>query len=216
MCLSPEVDLAAAVVTGVIAVDTLRRNHNPDAVLLATIPVVFTVHNVASALMWWGLRGEVPNSVAGPASVLYMLVAFVLWPAYVPVALRTMETSVLRQRLLAFLWLLGLVNAGWHLWWLVRGQMVPVAHDHYITFEFPADPALVGPLYGLATIGATLLSSHRELVWWGLVNAVAVVAISVWAAHGLPSVWCWWAAVTCIFLNWFIRGHSRRFHGAAA
>jgi hypothetical protein len=85
-----------------------------------------------------------------------------------------------------------------------------------VSFEFPGDPWLVGPLYGLSTIGATVLSSHRELVMWGVVNAVVVAGLSVWAAHGLPSVWCWWAALTSGYVNWFVRGHNRRFHGAPA
>ena len=216
MCLSPEFDLAAAAVTGLVAVDTLRRNRNSDARLLAAIPAVFAVHNVASAVMWWGLLGDVGPQWGRPAANLYMFVAFVLWPAYVPLAVRSMETVSLRRNLLAVVWILGMVNAGWHLWRLSRGQMTPVAHEHYISFDFPADPVWVGPLYGLATSGATFFSSHRELVMWGIVNAGAVAVLTVWAAAGLPSLWCWWAALTSVFINWFIRGHDRRLHGALA
>lgn len=214
MCLSPEVDLAAAIVTGVIAVDTLRRNRNPDALAIAGIPAIFAVHNVASALMWWGLLGDVGGCVAVPAQFLYVLIAFVLWPVYIPFALRKMESRGIRRALLSGVLVLGAVNSGWHLWRIARGDMTAFPHEHYVSFHFPSDPLFVGPLYAVATCGATLLSSHRELVLWGVVNIVAVTAISAWAAHGLPSIWCLWAAITSGYINWFIRGHSLRFHGA--
>jgi hypothetical protein len=211
MCLSPEADLLAAAVTGVVAVDTWRRNHNPDAVLLAAIPAIFTVHNVASAFMWWGLLGKVGCAAAGPATWLYEFVAFVLWPLYVPVAVQRMESSNWRRKSISFVWLLGSTNALWHLFRLVSGQIQAVAHHHYISFVFPPDPTIVGSFYLLATCAVAMLSSHHELILWGAVNALAVAGITIAAANGLPSIWCWWAAVTSVYLNVFIRRHSRRY-----
>lgn len=211
MCLSPEVDLAAAVVTGVIAVDTIRRNKNPDARLLASIPAIFTVHNVASALMWWGLLGKLSDSIALPAQWFYEFVAFVLWPAYIPLAVRSMESISSRKRLITIFWAYGLINAGWHLWRLLRGDIVASAHHYYVSFNFPNDPTLVGIGYVVATCVVIFLSSHRELVYWGILNSVVVAALTIASSNGVPSLWCWWAAVTSIYLNIFIRRHSKRF-----
>ena len=211
MCLSPEVDLAAAVVTGAIAVDTLRRNKNPDAKLLAVIPAIFTVHNIASALMWWGLLGSLSHSYAFPAQWLYEFIAFVLWPAYIPLAVRKMETIKSRIRLMNIFWAYGLVNAGWHLWRLTRGDITATPQHHFVSFSFPNDPTLVGIGYVVATCAVIFLSSHRELVIWGVLNAAVVAALTAASSNGVPSVWCWWAAVTSIYLNIFIRRHSRRF-----
>ncbi len=211
MCLSPEVDLAAAVVTGFIAIDTIRRNRNPDATMLVLIPAIFVVHNLSSALMWWGLLGKLGSGIAHPATILYEFIAFVLWPAYIPLAIRRMETQPVRRMLILVVWLLGLVNSSWHMWRLVRGDITAIAEPHCVAFTFPAEPVLVGILYIVATCAVTLLSSHRELVIWGVVNAVAVGLISLWASYGMPSIWCWWAALTSVYLNWFIRGHARQF-----
>lgn len=210
MCLSPEVDLAAAVVVGAVAVDTLRRNHNPDARMLAAIPAIFAVHNVASALMWWQLRGQVTPRLGAAATVLYELVAFGLWPVYVPLAVRAMERVTWRRRTLAALWVGGVMIAAVQIVHIARGQMTAVEHHLYVAFEYPGIPWAVGALYGIATCGALFLSSHRELVWWAGVNAVAILWLDRWSASGLPSLWCLWAAVTSLFLNWFIRGHRFR------
>lgn len=212
MCLSPEVDLAAAVVTGAIAIDTIRRNKNPDARLLAAIPAIFTVHNIASALMWWGLLGKLSDTYAKPAQYFYEFVAFVLWPAYIPYAVRSMESIKSRIKLINIFWAYGLLNAGWHVWRLLRGDIVATAQHHYVSFSFPNDPTLVGIGYVAATCVVIFLSSHRELVVWGVINAVVVAALTIASSNGVPSVWCWWAAVTSIYLNIFIRRHSRRFH----
>lgn len=207
MCLSPEVDLAAAVAVGAVAIDTLRRNKNPDARLLTAVPAIFAVHNVASALMWWHLRGQVPHGLGTTATVFYELVAFVLWPVYVPLAVRAMERTPSRRVTLAGLAVLGSANAGVHLLHIARGEVAAVEEHLFISFTYPPVPWVVGALYGLATCGALFLSSHRELVWWAAVNAIAVAALAVWTANGLPSLWCLWAAVTSAFINWFIRGH---------
>lgn len=211
MCLSPEIDLAAAVVTGAIAVDTLRRNKNPDARLLAAIPAIFTFHNVVSALMWWGLLGKLSDTYAQPAQWAYEFIAFVLWPAYIPLAVRSMETIKSRITLINIFWAFGLVNAGWHLWRLVRGDITATAQHLYVSFSFPNDPTIMGIGYIIATCFVILLSSHRELVLWGIINFVVVGGLTIASSNGTPSLWCFWAAVSSIYLNIFIRRHSRRF-----
>ena len=210
MCLSPEVDLAAAVVTGVVAVDTFRRNHNPDARLLASIPAIFAFHNVVSALMWWGLLGELSDNIANPATWIYEFIAFVLWPIYVPLAVRKMETNSTRIRIMTAVLALGVINSGWHMWRLVSGDISAHAHDMFISFNYPTDPTIVGAFYIIATCGVTLFSSHKELVYWGIANALVVAVLGLWTANGLPSLWCWYAALTSVYLNVFIRRHDRQ------
>jgi hypothetical protein len=157
--------------------------------------------------MWWHLRGEMPAALGITATRFYEFVAFCLWPIYVPIAVRAMETLTWRRSALGVVGLGGLIVAGFHFAHLVTGQIVAVEHSEYVAFEYPTLPVAVGLLYGVATCGALLLSSHRELVGWAAVNAAAITVLALRAANGLPSLWCLWAAVTSVFLNWFIRGH---------
>ncbi|CAB4343595.1 MAG: hypothetical protein F2839_06440 [Actinobacteria bacterium] len=210
MCLSPEADIVAALAIGIVAVDTLRRNANPDARALAAIPAIFAGHSLLSALMWWNLRGHIPAEFGSIATNLYILVAFVLWPIYIPLALRQMETRTIRRNVLLASCCLGAIIGGLNLWFLATGRIVATEHPWYVGFVTPALPMYLGGLYGVATCLSMFVSSHNELKWWGLVNLVGISAIVVWARHGLPSVWCFWAAITSVFINWFIRHHSRQ------
>jgi hypothetical protein len=75
----------------------------------------------------------------------------------------------------------------------------------YVDYHVGGTSALAGTFYMIATIGAMLISGQKYLFKWGVVNLVVVIALGIWASQKLPSLWCFWAAITSIFVAWFIR-----------
>jgi hypothetical protein len=59
VCFSAEADLFTGVVVGVVGIDALRRVRKPHQLALAATPVLFAVHEVDEAFVWWGLHGQV-------------------------------------------------------------------------------------------------------------------------------------------------------------
>ena len=55
-------------------------------------------------------------------------------------------------------------------------------------------------LYVIATCGAPLVSSYRQIRWFGVANVLAVTVIAAIQAEGLTSVWCAWAAVVSVLI----------------
>ncbi|MFZ0324019.1 MAG: DUF6629 family protein, partial [Actinomycetes bacterium] len=175
----------------------------------AGVPALFAVHTFSAAFVWWGLRGVIPSGLGDVASTFFMFVAFVLLPVYVPVAVLLLEPRGWRRHLLAVLSGIGLVAGVEYLWELLNGHGTAVACNLYIDYSVAGVPSATGALYILGTCGALLLSGHRQLFLWGVVNAAMIAGLTVWSRHGLPSLWCWGAAVTSGFVAWYIRHLSK-------
>jgi hypothetical protein len=54
--------------------------------------------------------------------------------------------------------------------------------------------AIIG-LYIVATCAPLLLSGFRSVVWFGVANLVAVIALALLCASGFTSLWCFYAAL---------------------
>ena len=93
MCFSPDADLAAGVVVTVIGVDAIRRARTPKELPLAALPLLFGIHQLVEAFVWWGLAGTVPSRVGDAATWLYLAVAFAL-PFWVPTNMKSLSASV--------------------------------------------------------------------------------------------------------------------------
>ena len=216
MCFSPEADVVAAVVISVVAVDALRHNHSGRTLPLALLPAVFAVHTLASAFVWWGLDGRVPAGLGAAATSFYLGIAFVLLPVLVPVAVLMIEPPGWRRPALVALGLAGAYASAVFALGLADGRGSATACSYYINFGITGASSAAGVMYVAATCGALLLSGQRPLVIWGILNAVVVAALALAVANGLPSLWCFWAAITSVFVAWFLRSLEReRASGAA-
>ena len=60
----------------------------------------------------------------------------------------------------------------------------------------------------VATCGALLLSSHRVVRWFGILNVVGLTIVMNVKGYAFTSVWCLYAAALRIMLYWqFRHGH---------
>lgn len=209
MCLSPEVDLVAGVAIAVVAVDAVRHNRHGRTLPLALLPAVFAVHTLTEAFIWWGERGVVPAQVGDAAAVFFMFVAFVLLPVYVPVSVLLIEPRGWRRDALLLLTGAGAIAAADFLIGLVSGRAEATACSYFIDYRILGAATVSGGLYVLATCGAMLLSGQRPLQVWGVTNVVVVAALIVWQSRGLPSLWCFWAAMSSVFVAVFLRRLAR-------
>ncbi|MFM1819382.1 MAG: hypothetical protein RIS61_980 [Actinomycetota bacterium] len=205
MCLSPEVDVIAASAITIVAVDALRHNQNLRSLPIALLPAVFAIHTFSDAFVWWGAQGKVSNGVADISAWIYLFIAFTLLPIFVPIATYLLEPKGWRRNLLAII-IFGGVLTGVDSLISINDRISTVeACNLYVDYHVGGTSALAGTFYMIATIGAMLISGQKYLFKWGVVNLVVVIALGIWASQKLPSLWCFWAAITSIFVAWFIR-----------
>jgi hypothetical protein len=199
VCFSPQADLVGGVVVTAIGVDACRhvRGRN-DHLLLAALPVVLGVHQLIETFVWWGLQGHVSHTVERVALWLYLLVAFVVLPIFVPLAVRALEpTSRRKLRMLPFV-ALGAAVSAVLLVTMLRSPGVSVAlRPYHLAYSVGLKHGgFVVACYVVAICGALFFSGYRGIAIFGLVNLAAVVVISWLTIDGFTSVWCGYAAVS--------------------
>lgn len=205
MCFSPEVDVIVGSAITVVAIDALRHAPNRRSLPLALLPAAFAIHTFQSALVWCGFSNLVPLWLSNAAEFGYLLFAFAILPMYVPLAIGLIEPVAWRRRALFNLEWLGVIGGTAYAYALIQGSGSATACNLYIDFSIAGANPVAGWIYPVATLGAALLSSHRALFMWGLSNVLVVGCLLIWNQRGLPSLWCFYAAATSVFIAWFVR-----------
>jgi hypothetical protein len=198
VCFSPQADLVGGVVISAVGVDAVRHlRQRRDHRLLAVLPLILGAHQIIEAFVWWGQEGRVPAALGVAALWLYLLIALVLLPVFVPFAVRALEPpGHLRRRMVVFV-AIGAGVSAILLWAMVRGPIGVHVRPYHLAYSLPLKSTMpVVFLYVVAVCGALLLSGYRGVVVFGAVNLVAVAVIAVLTVDGFASVWCGWAAVT--------------------
>jgi hypothetical protein len=199
VCFSPEGDLVGGLVVTGIGIDTCRHlKGRKEYMLLAGLPLVLGAHLLIETLVWWQLRGDVPYEVGRVATWLYLLIAMVVVPVLVPLAVMMLEPTRLRRLSIAPFVLLGTVVAVILLVTMLHGPVTVRLGSYHLGYSIGLHSGfLVVGLYVLATCGSLLMSGYRDIVIFGLANTVAVVVLARLTADGFTSLWCFYAALAC-------------------
>jgi hypothetical protein len=198
MCFSPEADIGGGLLICTIGVDAVRHiGQRREFIAMAWIPVLLGAHQFIEALVWLWLQGHVPRGIGHVALWAYLLIAFVVLPVFVPLAVIALEPTRRRKLLMAPFALIGSVIAVILFAAMVRGPVSVKLAPYHLSYSIrlPDGLAIVA-LYVVAVCGPLLVSGYRNVVLFGIVNLVAVIIIARLTISGFASVWCGWAAIT--------------------
>ena len=214
MCISPQADLIGGVVITAIGVDAVRHVRQRRALIaLAWIPVLLGVHQFIEALVWLWLQGHVPRGAGLPALRAYLLIAFVILPPAIPLAVIALEPTRLRKLLMVPFAVLGTAVAVALFAAMLAGPVGVRMEAYHLSYSVRLhDGFLITALYVVAVCAPLLVSGYRDVAIFGIVNLVAVIIIARLTVSGFASVWCGWAAVSsaAIALHCrFARPHPR-------
>ena len=198
MCFSPQADLVGGVIVTTIGIDAHRNlRGREDHVLLATLPLLLGVHQLDEAFVWWGLEGHVPNTVGRVALWIYLLIAFVVLPMFVPIAVLALEPTARRRwRMVPFV-VLGAGVSAVLFAAMLRTPIVATEHSYHIAYDaHPDQGGFFVALYVIAICGALLFSGYRHVAIFGLANLIAVGFLAWLTLDGFASLWCGYAALS--------------------
>ena len=184
-------------VVGAIGVDACRHIRGRDThLLLAGLPLLLGVHQLDEAFVWWGLEGHVPHDVGRVALWIYLLIAFVVVPAFVPIAVLALEPIGPRRRRMVPFVALGVTVSVVLLAAMLRDPIGVTEHPYHLAYTINiSHGGLVVALYVLATCGALLFSGYRHIEVFGIVNLIAVAILAWLTLDGFASLWCAYAAL---------------------
>jgi hypothetical protein len=198
VCFSPQADVVGGVLICAIGVDAVRHvRQRREFVALAWVPLLLGAHQFIEALVWLWLQGHVPRAIGHAALWAYLLIAFVVLPVFIPLAVIALEPTKRRKWMMAPFASIGLAVATVLFTAMVRGPIGVRLAPYHLSYSIRlTDGFLVVALYVVAVCGPLLLSGYRHVAIFGIVNLVAVVVIARLTVSGFASVWCGWAAVS--------------------
>lgn len=198
VCFSPQADIVGGVVICAIGVDAVRHiRQRREFIALAWIPLLLGAHQLIEALVWLWLQGHVPRGIGQAALWAYLLIAFVVLPVFVPLAVIALEPTRRRKWMMVPFASAGAVIAVSLLAAMVRGPVSVRLAPYHLSYVLRVpDGFLLVALYVVAVCGPLLLSGYRNVAVFGIVNLAAVIIIARLTVSGFASVWCGWAALS--------------------
>ena len=184
-------------VVGAIGVDAFRHLRGRNShLLLAGLPLLLGAHQLDEAFVWWGLEGHVPHTVGRVALWIYLLIAFVVVPTFVPISVLALEHTAQRRRSMMPFVVLGAAVSAVLLAAMLRGPIGVTEHPYHLAYSINiSHGGLVIALYVVATCGALLFSGYRHIEIFGVANLIAVALLAWLTIDGFASLWCAYAAL---------------------
>jgi hypothetical protein len=163
-----------------------------------SLALLLGAHQLVETFVWWAADGTVGPEPGRWATLAYLWFAFLVLPVLVPAAVTAIEPTRRRRLAIAPFVLVGAVVAVILGVAMQAGPVVVEAAPYHLAYDVGHIPAggVVVVAYLVAICGAMLFSSYRHVVWFGLVNLPAALAIAWLVPQGFASVWCAWAAVS--------------------
>src|SRR5580658_8596709 len=102
MCFSPQADVVGGVVIFAIGIDAVRHiRQRREFLAVACIPLLLGAHQFIEALVWLWLQGHVPRGIGQVALWAYLLIACVVLPVFIPLAVIALEPTRRRKGVMA-------------------------------------------------------------------------------------------------------------------
>jgi len=209
MCFSATASFVASGVIGSIGIATLRHVREPRTLLFASVPLLFAVHQFFEGLVWLGLNGSIGKLALDHAVFLFTLYAQGLLPLLMPAAVALLEPPGRRRWAILALTAVGALVCLWDSYGLIAFPTRAFIDHHAIAYRNPLTGNLwISVLYILATCGALLLSTHKVVRTYGVLNVIGLTIVQIVKEEAFASVWCFYAATLSGMIYWqFHRRH---------
>lgn len=195
MCYSAEASFAASGVLAASSIAISRLPKEKACIPLSLFPAIFAAHQFSEGIVWLNQDGVLPDAYKSGAVYAYVLIAFVLWPIFVPFSVYLMESKRRRRIIILICQALGLWVGFTLLIRIIRDPIEVSADCCGLSYQVNGSDLFFG-LYLVAVSLPFLVSSRRNLVLFGVAITVScITAALVASVTSLPSVWCFFAAM---------------------
>jgi hypothetical protein len=200
MCFSATGSFAASGLLAGIGLATLVRNRSPRHRMFAAIPLLFAAQQAAEGIVWVTLSEAALATLHRAAVNVFLSVALMVWPLWLPLALQRIERDPVRRRVLMGLLCAGVAVTGYAIVLLIRWQPIAQVAGHSIRYAYAGEPGWPSPLicllvYAIPTVAPFFVSSANLARTIGLALIASLLAAVIVERDALTSVWCFFAAL---------------------
>ncbi len=199
-------------VIGVVGVVTLRKVSTPHEVVLASLPLLFALHQFSEGFVWLGVEKMIGARALEMAETLFIYYAQGVLPFLIPLAVWLIEKDSFKRKIVAILAVIGLGVAVYTMYGLATvPSSVSVINDTLYYKNPWTENYYDAILYILTTCGSLMLSSSISIQIFGFLNLVGLTIIFFLRPYGFTSLWCLYAATISGLLYFYFVERRIRF-----
>jgi hypothetical protein len=205
MCFSATASFTVAAATAAAGVATLRKVAKRREILLATMPLIFTIQQTVEGILWILVATENPSGWVAPLATVFVGVALVLWPLWAPLASALVEPRRARRTAMLVFATLSVPVAFYGAVGILEQPYGVTVAGHSLSYDNGTRyPPILLVAYLACTGGPLLASSDAALRSFGIVVAGGLLISALFFPGTFFSVWCFFAATgsTLLFMHW--------------
>ncbi|MCJ7605480.1 MAG: hypothetical protein MUO19_05535 [Dehalococcoidales bacterium] len=210
MCFSATASFVASGALVASSVAIVRIPKPKSAIPLSMFPAIFAILQFVEGLLWLNHRGFLADNYKSVAVYAFLLIAFVLWPIFIPFSAYVLESGRIRRAIILLCQFAGICVGLTNLVIMINGPVNASVVGHSFAYQINMPDILFVP-YLISVIIPFLVSSNKRLAILGV--ALAALYVTAWFSASIatfPSVWCFYAAILSLFLYFFFRYPANR------
>ncbi len=207
MCFSAEASFAGGIIIAAAGIATIRKVRKPSQMLFASIPILFALHQFSEGVVWITLRSGGHSTIQYAATLIFMLMALIVWPVLMPLSALKMESVRIRKRIIFAFLTAGVLVSAYYAFCMVYWDFYPAIEGNHIQYRGDFPKTLRNPvfaLYIIATIPPLFISSVKRMPLMGVLIFISCLITGIFYKEYLTSVWCFFAALISVVIYWII------------
>ncbi len=201
MCFSASASFGAGIVLSVIGVASIKKVQSPSQIVFASIPLIFSVQQIAEGFLWLALSNPVYASLQQVTTYTFLFLAQVVWPLWIPLAILLVEKEDKRKKTQKLLVAIGVLLSFYLAYCLLSYNVQAKIIGYHISYEqdYPAQLRISGGvLYFIATIAPPFFSTIKRMWLLGVAILISYIITIIFYEDYFVSVWCFFASVISI------------------
>jgi hypothetical protein len=207
MCFSAGASFIAGTVLTGIGITSVRKVKKNRHYFFAAIHIIFGIQQVAEGYIWLGLNEASNSRSAHLASYVFLFIAQVIWPFWVPMSILFLDKKKIRNNIQKLLLLLGCILSLYMAYCLYWFEIDAKINGHHIVYTqaYPKEIRYyVMVSYGLVTILPALVSQVKSMWMLGLFLLLSYLITAIYYEAYTLSVWCFFAALISSYVYYFV------------
>ncbi|MDI9364530.1 MAG: hypothetical protein QM541_06245 [Flavobacterium sp.] len=203
MCFSAIASFSAGTVLTTAGIITTQKVSSKLQLAFAAIPLLFGIQQLSEGFVWLSLTHQQYAHWQQAATHAFLFFAHALWPVWVPFAALLLETKQPKKTILFGFFMLGLLLSLGEIYCLsayhVESRIYGKHIEYLITYPRPF-VAVSEIVYVIVTLVPCFVSSFKNMRWFAIVLATALVLTGIFYQAWLISVWCFFAALLSVII----------------
>jgi len=207
MCFSAEASFTTGAVLFITGIASIKNITEKKQLIFASIPIVFSIQQFSEGFLWISLTNPSHSEWSAAFTHLFIFIAQIIWPSWVPLAFLLIEKDKSRRRILLVISGLGVSLSLYLFYCLFNYNVSSEINGHHIFYavDYPILNSYGQIFYFIPTVFPAFISKIKWASILGLLNLSSFIVAKILFNEHVISVWCFIAALISIMIYIIMR-----------